>query len=86
MLGVDSAFLDSYHLNNNQKKELEKFMDGLPDEDVRLKFKQGYISGLSGRTYNNEMILFAISISYGERKDNYNFFFKFLLDSGVFIL
>jgi len=83
VVGVDSAFLGAIHIVGDQKNELSHFIEGIP-MNLKIMFKRCHITGLSGRTLNNEMIVFAISIGYGETIENYNFLFKFLRDNEVF--
>lgn len=82
--GVDTAHLDGLDIKGYQRRVLSKYFRQLIPDQSRLSFKKMYISALSGRTLNNNMILFAISIGYSEGKDDYDFLFKFLRDNGVF--
>ena len=61
-----------------QKTKLQEFVDGLSDE-VDYTFKRCFISGISGRIFNNEMIVFAICIGYSECIEDYSFLFQFLI-------
>lgn len=82
MVGVDCAFIEAIGIEGRQKTQLQKFVEGISD-DMRLMFKRCFISGVSGKTLNNDMILFAIAISYGELSDDYSFLFSFLTDNEV---
>jgi len=79
--GVDAAFTDEIGINGLHKKELQSFIEGIPDCDVM--FKRCFISGVSGRTMNNEMILFALCIGYSECIADYSFLFQFMTDNNV---
>lgn len=84
--GIDSAFLDGIEIPDSQIESIKEIVDGLPD-DLRLMFQRGYISALTGRTYNNEMIIFAVCLNHGETTDNYDFLLDFVLkDCNVIIL
>ena len=82
VVGVDAAFLDAIKVYKNS--ELNRFITGLPF-DLNLIFKRAYLTAMSGRTLNNQMIIFALSITYSESIENYNFLFKFLKDNEVSI-
>lgn len=77
--GIDSAFLDSIDIPKYQLPELQEICEGLP-LDAKVMFQKGHLFALTGRTYNNEMIVFALCTNHGETIDNYDFFFKFLLE------
>jgi len=83
VLGVDASFCDSFPINGTQRKDLEKIVETLPF-GIEVKFKQCCLIGLSGRTVNNEMIIFGFLVSYRETKEDYLFFFKFI-NSEVYI-
>jgi hypothetical protein len=80
--GIDAAFLDVQTIEGNHRKNLKRIVEFLP-KNLLLMFKRCFIIGLSGRTLNNKMILFAFSIVYSESKDSYNNFFDFLKNNGV---
>ena len=84
VFGVDSAFLDTYKIKYRETEEISSFI-----KDLESKFsyiiQKCFLTGLSGRTLNNEMILFAFCISDAENSVNYDFFFKFLTANQVSI-
>lgn len=85
VVGVDAAFLDGYELKgDNELKELRELTDSLP-EGLRIAFKKGFLSAISGRTLENKMILFAFCIGYSECIEDYSFLFKFLNDNKVYL-
>lgn len=79
IFGVDSAFLDGIEIPSNQIPELQAVVEGLPS-DLRIMFQRGYITAITGRTFNNEMIVFAVCLNHGETIENYDFLFKFVLE------
>lgn len=80
--GVDSAFLDGLEIKGQQRLMLKKYVPGIPLYS-RLMFKRYFLSAISGRTLNNEMIIFAISINDSECSSNYDFLFDFLKENEV---
>lgn len=83
--GVDTAFLDSYYITDREKILLiQEYLPNAPIEKD-LMFKPTYITAVSGRTLNNEMIIFSVCFSYSESIETYSFLFEFLSREGVII-
>ena len=80
--GIDAAFLDGLAIKGKQRKELRKYVPTIPLQE-RIMFQKNFLSGISGRTLNNEMILYAVCISYNECSEDYDFLFDFLRENEV---
>ena len=80
--GIDAAHIAHYEIKNRQREYLKQLVILLP-KLTRIAFKKCYIFALTGRTVNNEMILFGLCISYSESMENYEFFFQFLQENEV---
>ena len=84
VFGVDTAFLDGYQIKYREKQMIGSIINNLNlPYKMKIMFKKCFLIGLSGRTLNNEMILFGFCICYAENIENYNFFFEFLTKNQV---
>lgn len=79
--GIDAAHIGTHEVRAMERKILETLIDW-PFE-MRIMFQKHFLFAVSGRTCNNEMILFAICIGLSECIADYEFFFQFLSDNGV---
>ena len=86
IFGVDAAFLDGYQIKYREKRLISNFINSLPTNHLKLMFQKCFLIGISGRTLNNEMILFGFCISYAENSENYNYFFRFLTSNQVKVI
>jgi hypothetical protein len=80
---VDAAFLDSLEIKGLSKKILYEYISALRNVEGRIMFAKTFLSCVSGRTINNEMIIYAICIGYSECSDDYNFLFDFMKENEV---
>ena len=81
--GVDAAFIDGLEIKGKERRLLRQFVPNLLQTTARIMFQKNFLCAISGRTLNNEMIIFAICIGYSECTDDYNFLFQFVKDNGV---
>jgi hypothetical protein len=81
--GIDAAHISKFEIKCKQRHFLCKAIGKDFPKSARLRFSKCFIFALTGRTVNNEMILFGICIAECETMDNYDFFFQFLESNEV---
>ena len=83
LLGLDSAHLPVVKLKDVTTELLEKVKRGDLVGKSGFILKKSYLTFLTGRTMNNEMIVFGYMIHPAESVDDIKYFLKFMLDSGL---
>lgn len=83
VVGIDAAHMKPTLLNKLTVNDRVKL--GLEDMDgsYGVMLQKSMLTFLTGRTLNNEMIVYGYMLGYSENADNLNYFFKFLIDNGL---
>lgn len=79
--GIDAAHIQTHEIRKGERKDLEDLLNWPPE--MRIMFAKYFLFAVSGRTINNEMIIFALGIGHSECIEDYEFLFQFLTDNGV---
>lgn len=82
VVGVDTAHMALVVVDGIQTFQLQEMLDrdDITDETRNVQSKL-YLTIVSGRTTNNEMLIFAYCLGYAENANDVMFFFKFLKDN-----
>lgn len=83
VLGVDAAHMKTELLKKLTTDEMVKLDLGDIDGSHGVMLKKSMLTFLTGRTLNNEMIVYGYMLGYSENSDNLRYFFQFLIDSGL---
>jgi hypothetical protein len=82
--GIDAAHVETHEIRNRERKLLEELINW--PQEMRIMFEKYFLFAVTGRTINNEMIIFALGIGQSECIEDYEFLFKFLTDNEVIVV
>jgi hypothetical protein len=81
VVGIDTAHLGTIKLSNMKASQIEELCGYVVGEGGGYLLEKLVVTMVAGRTFNNEMIVFAYCIGYTENSVDMHHFFRFLVES-----